>query len=67
MGVRNTYSSRAVLADILTALSPLSTLAKETTASEASEKMDEITTELKKTRTGHELHLWEEEVDEIRE
>jgi len=66
MAVRNTFSSRDALGNILTALSPLSTLAKESTMEEIKPELEEINMELKRIRTGHELYLWEEEVNEIR-
>lgn len=69
MAVKSTYSSRNALADIQTiietGLSPLVDM--ESILDDTKHKMDEVVSELKKTRTGHELFLWEEEVEEVNE
>lgn len=62
MPVRSTYSSQADLAGILAALGPLSSVAVNT--EDTRHKLDEVVGELKRTRLGHELHLWGQEVEE---
>jgi len=63
MAVRSTYSSGTALADILAALSPLSSLATEATVGEQLPVLDEIKDELKRTRLGHQVHLWGEDTE----
>lgn len=66
MPVKNTYSQRAVLDNILVAVGALAGGATEVTANKAEGKLNEINEELGRVRTGHELFLWQEEVSEVR-
>lgn len=67
MPVKSTYSSRFALGSILVALNPLAGLATESklVAEGIRDELDEVTVELRKTRKGHELFVWEEEMDEV--
>lgn len=66
MALRST-GDYSLLSDISTKLDTLSDLAKDTSIADVEQKLDEMDMELKKIRTGHELHLWDETVDEPRE
>lgn len=65
MAVRSTYSSRTTLEAILATLNPLATM--NSRVDDTNDKLDEITNEIRKTKTGHELHLWGNTVNEPRE
>lgn len=65
MPVRSNYSSQSALEGIRIALSPLS--GTESAVKDTNHKLDEIDAELKKTRLGHELYSWGQEVEEVPE
>ena len=66
MAIRSTYSSRAVLEQIRDAIN-LIPASVATGAGNTVAVLDEVNEELRKTRVGHELHLWGQEVEETDE
>ena len=67
MAVRYTGSvaDQSVLEEVRDILSLMSgSIATEDTAKDSKESIDEVLLELKRTRVGHELYSWGEEMDE---
>ncbi len=69
MSVKSTYSPAAVLGEIRDSLSAVATTAasQDGRAEDTNEKLDRVVSTLERIKTGQELHVWGNEVNEARE
>ena len=63
MPFRGTYSPRTVLEAIRDSVVLVPSLATESTINDVKVQVEEMLLELKRTRLGHQLHLWGSEVE----